>query len=391
MISANIGQIVRDRAAGVAGGAGRVLLAHGGGGQLTDELLRESILPHVGNGGADGLLDAAVVEQGEMRMAMTTDSYVVQPLEFPGGDIGALAVCGSVNDLAVCGAQASALSLGLILSEGLDRGVLERVMRSIGRSAREAGVRVVTGDTKVVEKHGLGVVGEMYINTTAVGVAGPYGLHPSRVRAGDVVLINGPIGEHGLAVMLAREMPEVESVLRSDVAPLNGMISRLLERVPGVRFMRDATRGGLSCVCAELAERTGLRVVLEEERIPVRPAARHAAEMLGLDVLEVANEGKVVVVVAEADVDAALEALRVDEHGRGACVIGLVEEARGPEDAGTRGRGDNGTMEQGGTGGEEGRRDYGLGYGGGVCELRTRMGGRRVVLKPYGEQLPRIC
>lgn len=331
-----------------------IVLAHGGGGQLTDELIANTLLPRLGNETLGQLLDSSIVPGTAERMAMTIDSYVVRPLFFPGGDIGRLAVCGTVNDLAVCGAEPLGLALSLIMAEGLEREVLESAMNSVREAADEAGVKVITGDTKVV---GRGQADGMYITTAGVGSVreGPR-LHPDQIRAGDKLIISGTIADHGLAVMLAREMPEVQSVLRSDVAPLNRMIGRLLDKVSGVVFMRDPTRGGLACVAADIAGRTGLHVVLDEGRIPIRAETRHAADMLGLEVLEVANEGKVVVVVRPEAAEAALGALREDEHGRDARIIGQVEDTRD-----------------------------------GLCELQTVLGGRRIMLKPYGEQLSRIC
>jgi hydrogenase expression/formation protein HypE len=333
---------------------GHIALAHGGGGQLTDELIESSILPRIGNETLNDLLDAAVVRNSNQRIVFTLDGYVVQPLTFPGGDIGRLAVCGTVNDLAVMAAKPLAIALGLILAEGLDRSVLDGVLGSIAAASKAAGVPVVTGDTKVVGRnHADG----MYITTAGVGSA-PHRVrvHPDFIAPGDVILINGPIADHGLAVMLAREMPEVTSVLRSDVAPLNRLIERVLERAPGVIFMRDPTRGGVAGLCANIASRTGWHVRLDESEIPIRPETRHAAEMLGLDPLEVANEGKVVFFVRPANVERALETLRSDPYGAEARVIGAVEETRD-----------------------------------GLCELVTKMGGRRIIQKPYGEQLPRIC
>ena len=332
---------------------GKVILAHGGGGALTDELLSTSVFPRLSNPLLNELLDSGIVQGDKSRLAITIDGYVVQPLEFPGGDIGRLAVCGTVNDLAVCGAKPLGIALSMILCEGLDRKVLERIVDSIAQASKEAGVPVVTGDTKVIgSKSGDG----MYLTTAGVGEMGQFSPHPKKVKAGDRIIINGPIADHGLAVMLAREMPQVKSVIKSDSAPLNGLIQKLLEAVPNVKFMRDATRGGLAGVATDLASRSGLKVVLEEEKIPVRASTLHAAEMLGLDPLEVANEGKVVVVVSEGDVEKALEAMRSVELGKESEVIGRIEEA--PARA---------------------------------CELETTLGGRRVLQKPYGEQLPRIC
>ena len=269
----------------------QIMLAHGGGGQLTDELIEGAILPRLGNEALGALLDSALLAPtGNDRVAMTVDSYVVQPWCFPGGDIGRLAVCGTVNDLAVCGARPMGIALSLILSEGFARADLLTVLDSIQQASEEAGVPVVTGDTKVVgADQGDGV----FITTAGVGrVDAQRDLSPKNVRPGDRILVNGPIGEHGLTVMLARQMPHVESVLRTDAAPLNGLIADLLEAVPGVRFMRDPTRSGLAGVAADLAKASGLHVVLEEDDIPIRPEAHHAADMLGFDPLEIAQRGQ---------------------------------------------------------------------------------------------------
>ncbi|HVT88336.1 MAG TPA: hydrogenase expression/formation protein HypE [Tepidisphaeraceae bacterium] len=332
-----------------------ISMAHGGGGQLTDDLVQSVFLPRFGNEALNDLLDSAVVPlNGASRMAMTIDGYVVQPLKFPGGDIGRLAVSGTVNDLAVTGARPQAIALGLILAEGLDQDVLEDVMDSIAATTAEAGVQVVTGDTKVV---GRNQADGMYITTAGIGTfVRKSRLHPDRIEPGDVIIVNGPIADHGLAVMLAREMPQVKSALRSDVAPLNNMIQRLLAAVPDISFMRDPTRGGIAGLCADLAARTGWHIRLDETRIPIRPETHHAAEMLGLDPLDVANEGKVVIVARASDADNVLNALRNEPLAADAQIIGQVEQ---PAD--------------------------------GLCELVTKMGGRRVIHKPYGEQLPRIC
>lgn len=331
-----------------------IVLAHGGGGQLTDELIAHTLLPRLGNDTLADLLDSSLVPGTSERITLTIDGYVVRPLCFPGGDIGRLAVSGTVNDLAVCGAKPLGLALSLILAEGLERKVLESVIDSVKATADEAGVKVITGDTKVV---GRGQADGVYITTAGVGcLGGVIRLHPDQIRPGDAIIISGSIADHGMAVMLAREMPEVQSVLRSDVAPLNRMIAGLLEKVDGVVFMRDPTRGGLACVAADIAGRSGLHVVLDEASIPVRPETRHAADMLGLDPIEVPNEGKVVVVTRPEAAEAAVAALKDHEHGKDARVIGRVEADRD-----------------------------------GLCELQTLIGGRRILQKPYGEQLPRIC
>jgi hydrogenase expression/formation protein HypE len=330
----------------------RISLAHGGGGQLTDDLLASCVLPRLANRALNELLDSALLP-GVERLALTIDSYVVQPLKFPGGDIGRLAVCGTVNDLAVCGARPLGIALSLILTEGLERRTLEDILDSIAAAASEANVCIVTGDTKVV---GRGQGDGIYITTAGVGAAGPHKLHPDAVRAGDMLIVSGTIADHGMAVMLAREMPQVQSALKSDVAPLNHMIEQLLRQVPGVVFLRDPTRGGLAGVAADLAARTGLHLTLLEENIPVRPETWHAADMLGIDPLDIANEGKIVVVVRPGSVDQALDALCADKHGTDARIIGIFGKQND-----------------------------------GICELRTCMGGSRILQKPYGEQLPRIC
>jgi hydrogenase expression/formation protein HypE len=330
----------------------RITLAHGGGGQLTDDLFVSCILPRLGNHVLNELLDSAVMP-GADRIAMSIDSYIVHPLKFPGGDIGRLSISGTVNDLSVCGARPLGIALSLILTEGLERSVLEDVLDSIAATAADAGVRVVTGDTKVV---GRGQGDGIYITTAGIGAVGASNLHPTAVRPGDVLIISGTIADHGMAVMLAREMPQVHSAVRSDVAPLNKMIHSLLDQVSGVVFLRDPTRGGLAGVAADLAARTGLRVTLYEKDIPIRPETWHAADMLGIDPLDVANEGKIVVVVRPDSAERAIGVLQADSHGKDAQIIGVVGA-----DAD------------------------------GICELRTTMGGSRILQKPYGEQLPRIC
>lgn len=334
----------------------RIVLAHGGGGQLTDELVDEIVRPRLGNALLDELDDSAVFDVEPGRMAFTTDSYVVQPLEFPGGDIGRLAVCGTVNDMAVCGAEPLHLSVGLILEEGLELDVLRRVIDSMATAVAEAGVTVVTGDTKVVAR---GQADGMYVNTAGLGRVRPDArLALARVRQGDRVIVSRPIGDHGLAVMLQREEAfGIESRLASDVAPLNGLVGALLDACgEDVVFLRDATRGGLAGVLSDLSERTRLHLAVDETRIPLRRETSYAAEMLGLDPLDVANEGTLVAVVRPAVLDAALDALRAHPLGEHAADVGAF-----------------GSDEDG------------------LCEIVTEVGGRRVIQKPYGEELPRIC
>ncbi|HKQ47947.1 MAG TPA: hydrogenase expression/formation protein HypE [Phycisphaerae bacterium] len=351
----------------------RVMLAHGGGGELMQRLIREHVLPNLQSGGAtvmkrvvsasssrrsvsDGTLtDSAIVPWHGADVVFTTDSYVVTPIEFPGGDIGRLAVCGTVNDLAVMGAEPIAISLGLILEEGLPLETLDRVMRSIGIAAHEAGVEIVTGDTKVIERRSDEP--ELMINTAGVGrLRADANLSIARVTPGDCVLINGPIAEHGLAITSVRSGLEFDTPLRTDAAPLNSLIVHLLDSGADVKFLRDATRGGLAGVLADISEESGLSIEIDESKVPISSTARQAAEMLGLDPLTVANEGKVVCVVSQSDCAKALTQMRAHGLGWHATCIGVMTEDRPP-----------------------------------LVELVTRLGGRRIVQRPYGEELPRIC
>ncbi len=330
----------------------RIVIAHGGGGELTDLLIREHIRPRFDLPELD---DAAILPEVSGRLAFTTDGYVVSPLEFPGGDIGRLAVCGTVNDLAVCGAEPRWLTLSLVLEEGLSLEVLDRMLDSARAAAEEAGVAIVAGDTKVVPR---GQADGMYVNTAGVGVFRRDPLPgASAIVAGDVLLVSGTIADHGLAVMLSRtDQPRVRSSLKSDAAPLAGLIDGLLKAVPGVKFLRDPTRGGLAGVAADLATDTRLGLVLDESAIPVSPGTEWAAELLGLDPLTVANEGKVMAVVPKEAAEDALAAIRNHRYGTKAAIIGRFTD-----------------------------RDPGL------CVLTTKAGGSRIVGKPYGEELPRIC
>ena len=332
-----------------------ILLAHGSGGLLTHELIREVFLRRFANPMLAALDDAAALPAlPPGRLALTTDSYVVQPLFFPGGDIGKLAVCGTVNDLAVTGATPLYLTCGFILEEGLPLETLERVVDSMAAMAREAGVQIVTGDTKVVER---GAADGLFINTAGVGVIPPgMELGPARLRPGDVLLVNGPVGDHGTAVMLAREGWNFRTDLQSDCAPLNGLIAALLDATPGaVRCMRDATRGGLATVLCEWAE-SGVGIEIEETAVPVRDPVRAVSEFLGLDPLYSANEGTLTLAVAPEAAEIALAALRAHPLGREAAIIGRV------------------TAEHAGR-----------------VVLRTPYGARRILHILTGAQLPRIC
>jgi len=332
-----------------------IMLAHGGGGEMTKKLLAEHVLPKLSNDFLNPLLDSAVLPKMEGRPVFTTDSYVVQPLEFRGGDIGRLAVCGTVNDLAVMGARPIALSLALVIEEGLSFKVFDRILDSIKNAAYEAEVPIATGDTKVGERrNGDGLM----ITTAGVGeLRDDIDLNPGRIKSGDKIIITGHIGDHGLAVMAAREGLGLTSKLKSDAAPLACLVERILEEGgEDVKFMRDPTRGGLAGVLSDLVEDTGLGLLIDEQALPVTNAARHAAELLGLDLLTIANEGKVVVVVSEGSANRILAACRSHPLGSQAACIGRITKTDLP-----------------------------------FAELKTSIGGHRIIQRPYGEELPRIC
>lgn len=333
----------------------RILLAHGGGGSLTKQLVREMVVARFGNPMLAPLSDSALVELPPGRVAFTTDSYVVKPLRFRGGDIGRLAISGTVNDLAMAGARPLYISLALIIEEGLALDDLAAILDSAKATAQEAGVSLACGDTKVVER---GAADDLFITTSGIGII-PEGIQIAMERAtpGDVLLINGPIGDHGVAIMSEREGLSFQTPVASDVAPLNGLVAAILDAGgSGVHALRDPTRGGLGMVACEIAEASGHDIELDEAAIPIRPEVRGACDLLGLDPLYVANEGKVVVVCAQAVAHRVLAAMRAHPLGRSAARIGRVLE-------GARGR----------------------------VTLLTLIGGRRVVDPPYGEQLPRIC
>jgi hydrogenase expression/formation protein HypE len=332
----------------------RITLSHGSGGKATQTLIEAVFLEAFANPLLAPLEDGAVLEANGGRLAFTTDSYVVSPLFFPGGDIGDLAVNGTVNDLAVSGARPLWLSAGFILEEGFPVADLERIVASMAAAAERAGVQVVTGDTKVVQR---GKADGCYINTAGVGVIErPGELGVATARPGDAVIVSGPIGEHGITIMLARGELDIESEVTSDTAPLNGLVERLLDAAPGVRGLRDATRGGVATICNEVARAAGVAVVVDEEAVPVRPDVRGACELLGIDPLYVACEGRLVAVVDGDQVDAAMAALRSHPLGEGAAVIGRVRDD--PP---------------------------------GLVLLKTSFGGTRIVDLLVGDPLPRIC
>jgi len=332
-----------------------IVMGHGGGGKLGNELVEHLFLPAFRNPALESLGDAAVFDVASGRLAMSTDSFVVQPLFFPGGSIGELAVNGTVNDLAVSGAEPKFLSASFILEEGFPVAQLAAVVNAMAESAAKAGVRIVTGDTKVVERgHGDGC----YVNTAGVGVLRQgISVGPNRAQVGDAVLVSGTIGDHGMAIMSVREGLEFDSQIRSDCAALNGMIADVLDAVgPSVHTMRDPTRGGLASTLNEIATASNVGIDIDEAKVPVRSEVQSACELLGLDPVYVANEGKAVFFIAPEDADRALDVLRKHSLGRDAARIGVVT-ARHPR----------------------------------MLVARTAMGANRVIATQIGEQLPRIC
>lgn len=335
------------------------MLGHGSGGTMMKRIIDEVFFAAYAG---DELLrgdDAAVLPApgAGQRLAFSTDSFVVTPHFFPGGDIGRLAVCGTVNDVATSGAKPLYLSCGFILEEGFPVADLKRICASMAEVAREAGVRLVTGDTKVVNRgHGDGV----YINTAGVGVL-PEGVNlgGAQCRPGDKVLVSGTLGDHGITIMSCRESLSFKADLQSDAAPLNRLIADVMAAAPGVRCFRDPTRGGLASTLNELAAQSGTDITVDEDAVPVKPAVQGACDMLGYDVLQVANEGKMVCVVASEDADEALAAMRANPYGADAAIIGEVSSMR--PDRGSK------------------------------VFLRTAFGGTRILDMLVGEQLPRIC
>ena len=332
----------------------RILLAHGGGGRLSNQLLETVFLPAFSNSLLDARHDGAVLTLNGLRVAITTDSFVVQPLIFPGGNIGDLAVNGTVNDLAMCGARPLALTAGFILEEGLPFETLQTIVQSMQVAARAAGVQIVTGDTKVVDKgKGDGV----FVNTAGIGlVIAEKPINPASVQPGDAVLVSGDLGAHGIAILSVRGGLEFEAEIKSDTAPLWPAVEALLNARITVHCLRDLTRGGLASALNEIASAGGVGIAVEESLVPVTEVVRAACELLGLDPLYVANEGHFVAFVPRAEADRALEVLRSQPVSAGAACIGSVHEAPAK-----------------------------------LVTLQSRIGGTRVLDMISGEQLPRIC
>jgi hydrogenase expression/formation protein HypE len=332
----------------------RITMSHGAGGKATQTLIEAVFLDTFRNPLLEPLEDAARLHVNGGRIAMTTDSYVVAPLFFPGGNIGDLAVNGTVNDLSMAGAVPLYLSAGFILEEGFPVAELVKIAAAMQAAARQAGVQVVTGDTKVVQK---GKADGCYINTAGIGII-EHGLNlgVAEARPGDVIMVSGPIGDHGVTIMLARGELDIEADICSDTAPLNNLVATVLAAAPGVRALRDATRGGVATILNEIATAAGVGVQVAEDDIPVRPEVRGASELLGIDPMYVACEGRLVAVVSPADADAALAAMRAHPQGAQAAIIGSVT-AEPP----------------------------------GIVQLKTAFGGTRIVDLLVGDPLPRIC
>jgi hydrogenase expression/formation protein HypE len=337
-----------------------VILGHGSGGTLSRDLLNRLFLPELGKAAPRALDDSAVVTMDGQRYALTTDSHVVSPLFFPGGDIGRLAICGTVNDLAMIGATPAALTCGFVLEEGLSFELLQQVVVSMKTAAQEAGVYIAAGDTKVVQK---GSADQLFVNTSGIGKI-PDGVNISgtNAREGDVVIVSGTIGDHGIAVLSAREGLGFETTLESDVAPLNHLVSAMIG-AGEIHVLRDPTRGGLATSLVEISEQSNITIEISEQNLPFKPAVKAACEMLGFDPLYVANEGKLVAFVRENDADKVLEVMKKTKYGENAAVIGkVIGKGKSPA--------------------QQSR---------GQVRLKTAIGGTRLMDMLPGEMLPRIC
>lgn len=331
-----------------------ILLSHGGGGQHTRNLIDKIFLPAFSNPMLENLGDSALLEMGNLKLAFTTDTFVVKPLFFPGGNIGELAVCGTVNDLSVSGARPLYLSAGFIIEEGFPMDTLKQITGSMAEMAEKAGVRIVTGDTKVVEKGGADGI---FINTAGIGIVEESLLAGVPITAGDKIIINGTLGDHGIAVLSAREELPMESEIKSDTAPLNRLIFPVLEKFPGkIRFMRDATRGGFATVLNEICEGKTFGVAVNETAVPVREDVSAVCEMLGFDPLYLANEGKAVFIVDGESAEEILKFMRETPLGKDSAIAGEIT-ADHP----------------------------------GKVVLKTVIGGGRILDVLIGDQLPRIC
>jgi hydrogenase expression/formation protein HypE len=332
----------------------RIMLGHGSGGKMSHDLITRVFLPAFDNEVLNTGDDGGVITVGKTHLAVSTDSHVVWPLFFPGGDIGRLAVCGTVNDVAMMGATALFLTAGFILEEGLEIQTLERIVTSMKTAAMEAGITIITGDTKVVQKN---KADGLYINTTGIGVIPPsIQINGASAKAGDLILLSGPIGDHGMAVLDARGDLGFTSEIVSDVAPLNHLVQAMLRASSDIHALRDPTRGGLATTLNEIAKQSKVGIHIQEEKIPTRPAVAAACEMLGFDPLYIANEGKLVAFVSPGSAERVLDVMRQDKYGKEAVVIGEVK----PDPIGR-------------------------------VLMHTTLGSTRLVDIPSGEILPRIC
>ncbi|MGA1979256.1 MAG: hydrogenase expression/formation protein HypE [Sedimentisphaerales bacterium] len=344
-------------------GGDKILLAHGGGGQLSDELIRHYILPRFRNDALAELADSAKLNLASGSVCFTTDSYVVKPLFFNGGDIGKLAVCGTINDLAVAGAVPVALSLSLIIEEGFEFELLEKILASVSEAARQNDVNIVTGDIKTVE---AGAADKIFINTSGIGMRlTGVDLGFSKISVGDKIIVNGTIGDHGMTIISQREDIKFQSKsrkgwpspLKSDCASIAELAQQLLDNSERVKFMRDPTRGGLAATLNEICRGSALSVEINEADIPINPTVQAAADMLGFDVLNIANEGKFVAIVSAESADDCLNICKKNKLGKEASIIGEVVQTRDIP----------------------------------MVEMTTKIGGKRIVQMPYGRELPRIC
>jgi hydrogenase expression/formation protein HypE len=332
----------------------KILLAHGGGGTLSHQLLKEFIFPQFDNEILNQHNDSAVFNIQEKKLAFTADSYVIQPLFFPGGDIGELSINGTINDLSVSGADPFYLSASFIIEEGLPLEDFWRIVLSMKKAGDKAGVKIITGDTKVVDK---GKADKIFINTSGIGLIGEgIDISPGNIKTGDLIIINGKIAEHGIAVLSSREGFEFETKIKSDTVPLNSLVKKMLNVSKNIHCMRDPTRGGVSAILNEIAAEAGIGILIEEEKIPMSEEVKGACEILGFDPLYIANEGKLIAFVSTADAEAVLNEMKKHEYGKESAVIGRVIE-QNP----------------------------------GKVLMRTKIGTTRIIDMLSGEQLPRIC
>ncbi|MCX5725881.1 MAG: hydrogenase expression/formation protein HypE [Candidatus Saganbacteria bacterium] len=330
----------------------KILLAHGGGGRLTKKLIEDIFVSELGNEALSKLEDSAIFEHEGGKLAFTTDSYVVNPIFFPGGDIGKLAVYGTVNDLSVAGARPLYISLGLIIEEGFPIDELKKIVKSIKEAASFAKVKIICGDTKVVEK---GSADKIFINTSGIGKVISHEISSAKVMPGDKVILSGSIGDHGIAVLQARAQINFKSNIESDCAPLNSLVEKMLSSKNSVHAMRDPTRGGLATLLNEIAKCSNVDILINEENIPIKEEVRGACELLGLDPLYLANEGKLVAFVDGKTAEGILSIMKKDPRGADASIIGEAKEGKG------------------------------------AVIMKTKIGGERIVDTFSGEQLPRIC